>query len=57
MPATFTPAFAERLNRLSSLEVRQVENGEQLMPGVAYIAPGGKQTLIERSGTIQSTHF
>lgn len=52
MPATFTPAFAERLNRLSSLEVRQVENGEQLMPGVAYIAPGGKQTLIERSGTI-----
>ncbi|MBK8973635.1 MAG: chemotaxis response regulator protein-glutamate methylesterase [Hahellaceae bacterium] len=51
MPATFTPAFAERLNRLSALEVRQVENGEQLNPGVAYIAPGGKQILIERSGT------
>ncbi|WP_020410451.1 protein-glutamate methylesterase/protein-glutamine glutaminase [Hahella ganghwensis] len=50
MPATFTPAFAERLNRLSAIGVKQVENGEVLKPGVAYIAPGGKQTLIERSG-------
>jgi two-component system chemotaxis response regulator CheB len=51
MPATFTPAFAERLNRLSQLEVKQMENGEQLKPGIAYIAPGGKQTLIERAGS------
>ena len=50
MPATFTPAFAERLNRLSAIGVKQVENGEILRPGMAYIAPGGKQTLIERSG-------
>ncbi len=52
MPATFTPAFAERLNRLSQLEVKQMENGEQLRAGVAYIAPGGKQTLIERAGSV-----
>ncbi len=50
MPATFTPAFAERLNRLSAIGVKQVENGEVLRAGMAYIAPGGKQTLIERSG-------
>ncbi|WP_431688334.1 protein-glutamate methylesterase/protein-glutamine glutaminase [Hahella sp. NBU794] len=50
MPASFTPAFAERLNRLSQLSVKQAENGEILKPGWAYIAPGGKQTLIERVG-------
>lgn len=50
MPATFTPAFAERLNRLCQLNVKQIENGEVMKAGSAYIAPGGKQTLIERSG-------
>jgi two-component system chemotaxis response regulator CheB len=51
MPATFTPAFAERLDRLSKLKVKQAEHGEVLKPGTAYIAPGGKQLLIERSGS------
>ena len=51
MPATFTPAFAERLDRLSALTVRHLEDGMHLKPGHAYVAPGGKQTVIERHGS------
>ena len=51
MPASFTPAFAERLNRLCKIEVKQAEHGEQLRAGVAYLAPGGLQMMIERSGS------
>lgn len=51
MPATFTPAFAERLDKLSRIKVKQAEHGELLNPGTGYIAPGGKQLLIERSGS------
>ncbi len=50
MPATFTPAFAERLDKLSQIRVKQAEHGEVLYPGVAYIAPGGKQMMLEGSG-------
>lgn len=52
MPASFTPAFAERLNRQCQIMVKQAEDGDLLKPGVALLAPGGKQMLIEtRSGT------
>ncbi len=52
MPASFTPAFAERLNRQCKIMVKQAEDGDLLKPGVALLAPGGKQMLIEsRSGT------
>lgn len=47
MPASFTPAFAERLNRLCQIDVRQAEDGDLLRPGLALLAPGGKQTMIE----------
>lgn len=50
MPATFTPAFAERLDKLSRISVKQAEHGEILKPATAYVAPGGKQMLIERAG-------
>ena len=50
MPASFTPAFAERLNKLCQIEVRQAEDGEMLKPGVALLAPGGKQMMIENRG-------
>ncbi len=51
MPASFTPAFAERLNKLCRIEVRQAEDGDMLRPGLALLAPGGKQMMIEiRSG-------
>jgi len=50
MPASFTPAFAERLNKLCQIQVRQAEDGEMLKPGVALLAPGGKQMMIENRG-------
>lgn len=50
MPASFTPAFAERLNKLCRVEVRQAEDGDTLGPGLALLAPGGKQMMIENRG-------
>lgn len=50
MPASFTPAFAERLNRLCRIEVRQAEDGDVLRPGLALLAPGGKQMMVESRG-------
>lgn len=50
MPASFTPAFAERLNKLCSIQVRQAEDGDLLRPGVALLAPGGKQMMVENRG-------
>ncbi|WP_100639454.1 protein-glutamate methylesterase/protein-glutamine glutaminase [Marinobacter salexigens] len=50
MPASFTPAFAERLNRLCKIEVRQAEDGDILHAGLALLAPGGKQMMIENRG-------
>tara|TARA_R110002110_G_scaffold9142_6_gene45042 strand:- start:11704 stop:12873 length:1170 start_codon:yes stop_codon:yes gene_type:complete len=50
MPASFTPAFAERLNKLCKIEVRQAEDGDILRPGLALLAPGGKQMMVENRG-------
>lgn len=47
MPATFTPAFAKRLDHLCKISVKEAEDGDQLKPGLALLAPGGKQMLIE----------
>ncbi|MDX5407698.1 MAG: chemotaxis response regulator protein-glutamate methylesterase [Chromatiaceae bacterium] len=47
MPAAFTGAFAQRLNTLAKIEVREAQDNDVLRPGVAYLAPGGKQMLIE----------
>jgi two-component system chemotaxis response regulator CheB len=50
MPGTFTPAFAERLNKLCAITVKEAADGDQLKPGVAYLAPGGRQMLLEGKG-------
>ncbi|BCB28655.1 chemotaxis response regulator protein-glutamate methylesterase 1 [Sulfurimicrobium lacus] len=50
MPEKFTAAFAERLNGLSRIEVREAQNNDRVMPGRALIAPGGKHMLLKRSG-------
>ncbi|ENM3750617.1 TPA: chemotaxis response regulator protein-glutamate methylesterase [Vibrio cholerae] len=47
MPATFTAAFASRLNSLCKIEVKEAEDGDTLRPGVAYLAPGGKQMMLD----------
>lgn len=49
MPAAFTGAFANRLNALSKIEVREAQDNDVLKPGVAYLAPGGKQMLVDGS--------
>ena len=50
MPEHFTAAFAERLNRLCEIEVREAKNGDRVIPGCALIAPGGRHMLLKRSG-------
>lgn len=50
MPEAFTRAFAERLNRISAMEVKEAQSGDRILPGIALIAPGGKHLLIQRSG-------
>jgi two-component system chemotaxis response regulator CheB len=48
MPATFTPAFAERLNQLCQIEVKEAANGDELIPGRALLAPGGMQMMLDK---------
>jgi two-component system, chemotaxis family, protein-glutamate methylesterase/glutaminase len=48
MPAGFTHAFAQHLNRTSRIEVREASHGDVLRPGVALIAPGGKHLCVRR---------
>ncbi|SMY31867.1 protein-glutamate methylesterase/protein-glutamine glutaminase [Photobacterium andalusiense] len=47
MPATFTAAFAARLNNLCRIEVKEAQNGDILRAGVAYLAPGGQQMMVD----------
>jgi len=50
MPPGFTTSFAARLDGLCQISVKEAVNGERILPGHAYIAPGGKQFRIDRSG-------
>ena len=53
MPASFTPAFAERLNSLCQIQVREAKDGDDLQPGVALLAPGGKQMMVDKRGKVR----
>lgn len=46
MPETFTPTFAKRMDSLCALQVREAGDGEPLRPGVALLAPGGRQVMV-----------
>lgn len=50
MPAGFTKSFANRLDSLCQISVKEAEDGERVLPGHAYIAPGDKHLLLARSG-------
>jgi CheY-like chemotaxis protein len=50
MPANFTTSFAERLNELSTMTVREAKDGDSLVNGVALIAQGNYHMLLKRSG-------
>lgn len=51
MPATFTPAFANRLDQQCQIGISEAVNGETLKAGHAYLAPGGKQMKLVKRGT------
>jgi two-component system, chemotaxis family, protein-glutamate methylesterase/glutaminase len=51
IPAAFSKAFAERMNRSSAMAVCEAQDGQQILPGHAYIAPGDRHLLVERDGT------
>ncbi len=50
MPEKFTAAFADRLNSICQIEVREAKHGDRVLPGRALIAPGGRHMLLKRSG-------
>jgi len=50
MPPGFTSKFASRLDNLCSVTVREAQNGERLLPGHAYLAPGDYHLMVQRSG-------
>ncbi|GAB6389717.1 protein-glutamate methylesterase/protein-glutamine glutaminase [Stutzerimonas marianensis] len=53
MPAAFTKAFAERLDKLCKIQVKEAEDGDLLRPGLALLAPGGKQMMVDGRGTVR----
>jgi len=50
MPENFTRAFAERLDRICGIKVKEAKNGESVLRGQALIAPGNRHTLLKRAG-------
>ncbi len=50
MPPGFTRSFADRLNKLCQITVKEAEDGERVLPGHAYIAPGDLHMELARSG-------
>jgi len=51
MPSTFTAAFAQRLDKLCRVRIKEAADGDLLVPGQALLAPGGSQMVFERRGT------
>lgn len=52
MPAGFTKMFADRLNQLCAMDVKEAENGDRVMPGRVLVSPGGLHMRVIRSGGI-----
>ena len=50
MPETFTKTFAKRLDGLCTIAVKEAEHGDRVLPGHAYVAPGNRHLLLQRSG-------
>jgi two-component system chemotaxis response regulator CheB len=57
MPPGFTQSFAQRLNTLCRIAVKEAEHGERVLPGHAYIAPGHSHLLLARSGANYVAHL
>lgn len=50
MPEKFTAAFAQRLNSLCAVQVREAQDNDRVLPGQVLIAPGGRHMMLARSG-------
>ncbi len=50
MPEHFTTSFAERLDNLSKMTVKEAEDGDTVVPGRVLLAPGNRHMLLQRSG-------
>ncbi len=50
IPPAFSKAFADRLNALCQMEVREAKDGDELRPGLALVAPGNFHLMIQRQG-------
>jgi two-component system chemotaxis response regulator CheB len=50
MPEKFTAAFADRLDGICQVTVKEAKNGDRVLPGQALIAPGGRHMLLRRTG-------
>ena len=50
MPEKFTASFAQRLNQLCAMEVREAKHNDRVLPGLVLIAPGGRHMMMKRSG-------
>lgn len=57
MPAGFTKSFAQRLDGLCRITVKEAEHGERVLPGYAYIAPGAYHLSLARSGANYVAHL
>jgi two-component system chemotaxis response regulator CheB len=57
MPENFTKSFAERLNSMCKISVKEAEHNERILPGHAYIAPGHSHLLLKRSGANYMTEL
>ncbi|MGH1371875.1 MAG: protein-glutamate methylesterase/protein-glutamine glutaminase [Cellvibrionaceae bacterium] len=53
MPENFTKPFAERLDRQCNIAVREAIDGDKLKPGLALLAPGGKQLIFDKRGGVK----
>lgn len=52
MPPVFTKSYAERLNTMSRVNVKEAEHGDRILRGTAFIAPGGRHMSIRRDGAM-----
>ena len=57
MPEAFTKSFADRLNSLCKITVKEAGNGERVLPGHAFVAPGHSHLLLKRSGANYMTEL
>jgi len=50
IPAAFSGAFSERLDRAAAMSVCEAQDGQYILPGHAYVAPGDRHLIVERDG-------